>query len=1041
MKKSNLSICLLLLINTLLSAQWVPTGGPSGGNTYDIAQAGTSLVVAAGRGGVFKSVNNGVTWEPKNTTLPSNINAWRIKESNGLLYLITTFAIYISSDEGENWELSYSGIDSFSDLTIQDGTVYVYSHASSGVLYSEDNGANWVEKRAGNAEVKLRDLAFFNSAVYGGGQSLFRSSDNGDTWDAIEVEGLGPNGISSMTATEEVLYIADDGHVFSSHNGDEWVQTNIDLGGTILTMGISGDSVYLTTGDGMVFYTKDEGQNWTKIQNTKTNSIVNSVTFLEGKIVMCTSEGLFSSIDAGATWYESNYGMTAMPIESLAASESSLYVGTKGAGIFRSDLKGNWVQNNSGLSGSNALSIYDIIIVGDSVFLGSGGGVYAATIDGDSWTRLLDPGLNKSIQALHYDNGVFAAAVNGTGVYISNDKGNTWVLASNTGLNTDTSYESIYVQGDTIIVSNASLELFVSQDLGATWTDISIEEVYTTREVQIHQGRLYAGSDQGLYFSDDLGVTWVATAIGVYGIHGLVVGDGNLFVATNQGMFLGSDKRDEWYDVSDQLTNKSLTSLILAGDHFYAGTNGASVWQRNASEVNLPPIILEVNQTLIIEEDTPLELNLSHLSVDDDSDFPGNFTLTINDGENYSVSDAGILPDPNFNGLIHVDLTVNDGVNNSAPFWITIEVTPVNDIPVVTGTSSPTTTPEDTPLNYLGSNLLVEDPDNTFPNDFTIYIRPGDNYLISQNQIIPDLDFNGVLSVPIVVNDGIDSSEEFELQVNVTPVNDVPVINGNTNTYTTPEETGIQIPVTDFSIVDPDNAPEDFTLNIIIGENYTVSGNEILPNLDFNGILSVPITVNDGEDNSEIFNLSLEVTAVNDVPIITGINAALFTLKGTPVEIPLTNLLVEDPDNDFPNDFTLNVLPGDLYSVSGNTVLPSADFTGTLTVSVYVNDGTDDSEPFNISLEVFKALELESATSNTWEVYPNPTKDWLIIKSNNLSDAFQIKIYGMNGELIKGLEQITSVNHTIDLSSLQPGMYLLQILDGAKEHTVRFMKE
>ncbi len=150
--------------------------------------------------------------------------------------------------------------------------------------------------------------------------------------------------------------------------------------------------------------------------------------------------------------------------------------------------------------------------------------------------------------------------------------------------------------------------------------------------------------------------------------------------------------------------------------------------------------------------------------------------------------------------------------------------------------------------------------------------------------------------------------------------------------------------------------------------------------------------------------------------------------------------MVEDPDNDFPNDFTLNVLPGDLYSVSGNTVLPSADFTGTLTVSVYVNDGTDDSEPFNISLEVFKALELESATSNTWEVYPNPTKDWLIIKSNNLSDAFQIKIYGMNGELIKGLEQITSVNHTIDLSSLQPGMYLLQILDGAKEHTVRFMK-
>ncbi|MEQ8584115.1 MAG: T9SS type A sorting domain-containing protein [Marinoscillum sp.] len=1038
MKKSNLSICFVLLVNTLVSAQWFSSGGPSGGQANDIASTGSALVVAAGRGGVFKSMNSGATWEGKNTTLPSNINAWRIKESNGLLYLITTFEIYISSDEGENWELSYSGISSFSDLTIQGTTIYVYSHASSGVLYSEDNGANWVEKRAGNAEVKLLDLAFFNSAVYGGGQSLFRSSNNGDTWDAIEVEGLGPNGISSMTATEEVLFIADDGHVFSSHNGDDWIQTNINLGGTILTMGVSGDSVYLTTGGGRFFYTKDEGLNWTEVQNTKTNSFVNNISFLEGGIIMCTSEGLYSTIDEGATWYESNYGMTAMTIGSLAASESSLYVGTKGAGIFRSDLKGNWVRNNSGLSGH---IINDIIIVGDQVYLGSGSGVYSTSINGDLWTRHMDPGTNKSVQALHYDNGVFAAAVNGTGVYISTDMANTWNLASNNGLNTDTSYETIFIQGDTIITSTAGNELFVSQDLGATWTDISIEQVYATKEVQIRNGRLYIGSSQGLYFSDDLGVNWTPTAVGVYGIQDMVIGEDQIYVATNQGLFIGTDQRDEWYDVSDQLTNKSLTSLILTEDHFFAGTNGASVWQRPSSEISLPPIILEVNQTLIIEEDTHLELNLSHLVIDDDSDFPGNFTLKISEGENYSVLEDGILPASNFNGFIFVDLVVNDGVNDSQPFGLMIEVTPVNDVPVVTGTSSPTTTPEDTPLNYLGSNLLVEDPDNTFPEDFTIYIRPGENYLIAQNQIIPDLDFNGMLYVPLVVNDGTNSSEEYELRVEVTAVNDIPVINEVNTSFSTLEETAIQISVSDFLISDPDNVIADLTLNIIGGENYTVSNNDVLPALDFNGTLLVPVTANDGEASSTAFQISIEVAAVNDIPVITGIDNPIFTLKDTPVKISLSDFLVTDPDNVFPDDFTLNVLPGDNYSVSGTSIIPSPNFTGLLQVPVSVNDGTDDSETFTIDLKVITALNIESADTKTWEVYPNPTKDRITIRSNKQTDSLHIKIFTTKGEVTQCMEMITNSGHTLDLSSLSPGIYLLQIFDGDEEQIVRFIKE
>ena len=66
---------------------------------------------------------------------------------------------------------------------------------------------------------------------------------------------------------------------------------------------------------------------------------------------------------------------------------------------------------------------------------------------------------------------------------------------------------------------------------------------------------------------------------------------------------------------------------------------------------------------------------------------------------------------------------------------------------------------------------------------------------------------------------------------------------------------------------DPDNTyPNDFSLTVQNGANYTQAGNTITPAVDFNGTLTVPVTVNDGAVDSAVFNLSVEVTALNDAP-------------------------------------------------------------------------------------------------------------------------------------------------------------------------------
>lgn len=106
---------------------------------------------------------------------------------------------------------------------------------------------------------------------------------------------------------------------------------------------------------------------------------------------------------------------------------------------------------------------------------------------------------------------------------------------------------------------------------------------------------------------------------------------------------------------------------------------------------------------------------------------------------------------------------------------------------------------------------------------------------------------------------------------------------------------------------------------------------------------------------------ALSVTAINDAPVITD-QENLHTAEGTSLTITLGNLSVTDPDNTYPDDFTLSVQDGTNYTRSGNTITPSAGSAGgNLTVPVTVNDGTDDSGVY--SLAVYVATDM--AVANT----------------------------------------------------------------------------
>jgi gliding motility-associated-like protein len=384
-------------------------------------------------------------------------------------------------------------------------------------------------------------------------------------------------------------------------------------------------------------------------------------------------------------------------------------------------------------------------------------------------------------------------------------------------------------------------------------------------------------------------------------------------------------------------------------------------------------------------------------------------------GSNYSISGNTVTPNVNYNGTLSVPVTVSDGTNSSAPFNLQIQVNPVNDAPQITGQVS-ISIAEVQQVALDLTQLTVFDPDNVYPDDFSLAILSGANYSITGNTVIPVANFSGTLLVRVFVNDGIVNSAIYNLQILVNSTNDPPVITGQ-QTLTTNEGQPITIDFDDLVVTDPDNPyPTGFTLTILPGTNYTVAGNTITPNPNFDGQLSVGVKVNDGAVDSAPFNLQITVTGINNAPTITG-QYNITTQEDIQVTLRLADLQVSDPDNSFPTGFTMTISPGENYSVVNNDIKPAANFNGTLSVPVIVNDGQANSPSYNVQIQV---ISVNDAPVITAQVALSTVEDQpitLLLENFSVTDVDNVFPTGFSLVL-----QGSGANYTVSGATVTPAL-------------------
>ncbi|CAH1521365.1 VWFA domain-containing protein [Vibrio owensii] len=378
-----------------------------------------------------------------------------------------------------------------------------------------------------------------------------------------------------------------------------------------------------------------------------------------------------------------------------------------------------------------------------------------------------------------------------------------------------------------------------------------------------------------------------------------------------------------------------------------------------------------------IVEDTPTILDV----LDNDSFEGQSPVVTVESGDGPTngsvvVNDDGTItytPNQDYNGADEFTYTVTSG-GVTETTTVTLNVTPVNDKPVVENTIADQVLPEDFAAYTINLNDAFSDVDNA-DSELTFAVSGNSNIQVSIVDgiatITPTADWNGSEELTFTATDpsGLEVSQTVDFTVNAVAdivadsadiVEDTPTI---LDVLDNDSFEG-QSPVVS---VEAGNGPANGS--VVVNSNGTIT---YTPDQDYNGSDEFTYTVTSG-GVTETTTVSLNVTPVNDKPVVENtITAQVLPEDFTPYTIDLNDAFsdVDDADSEL------------TFSVSGNsniqvsivdgiaTITPTADWNGSEELTFTATDPSGLEVSQTVDFTVNAVADIVSDSANIVEDTP-----------------------------------------------------------------------
>ncbi len=443
------------------------TAGPYGGstNTLSVYEPAPSTLFASGRGGLFRSLSSGSSWQRIEVGLPDAlyVQSLSVGTSAPVLYLSSYFQLFRSGNGGDLWVPLGTPLPAgnfIEDVSLRRGTTNSVAIATTlGAYVSTNGGGTWIGPGASGTAAQFSKIVFaadgslylglsYTDPSFFGGASVLKSTDGGASWAPLAAQPTDVFGVRVLItspADPQRLYVGDGYNaVTSSNGGASWSAVSLPASGpgcgpfrAIMPDPANALSVIVACSNNGVHFTADiNAPAW--ISWTPGNGLtVNGTDPVQASAVAIhpafpttptlwagtVDGGLFRSTNGGSTWGTINNGFESVNIRALAThpldtnpAGAVILAGfgdsfTTSNAIYKSSDGGSsWAPS---LSGLNAEQIRTIAID-------------PTTVDNDLLTAE-----NFTVYAAGRSERLPTSASKDGGIYKSTNAGNSWTTIDN----------------------------------------------------------------------------------------------------------------------------------------------------------------------------------------------------------------------------------------------------------------------------------------------------------------------------------------------------------------------------------------------------------------------------------------------------------------------------------------------------------------------------------------------------------------------------------------------------------------------------------
>lgn len=218
------------------------------------------------------------------------------------------------------------------------------------------------------------------------------------------------------------------------------------------------------------------------------------------------------------------------------------------------------------------------------LFLSTSGGLYLSDNLGDQWHRV-----DASLNSIYFEprftinsyNDVLYAWDRKNGIYSTSDNGENWKFEIIILPNGQAELTALGVHSDDIFIGTKTGLFYAhGSDFLKFATSVPALESKEITTIHVEGETVIAGTKQdGVYLSEDLGITWenISTDLPAgFNVTGITVWQQTIFVYSELGgLYYTNDKGDNWLAKTTGLSGLGhVIKLVVDGDKLYAATGG-----------------------------------------------------------------------------------------------------------------------------------------------------------------------------------------------------------------------------------------------------------------------------------------------------------------------------------------------------------------------------------------------------------------------------------------------------------------------------------